>query len=318
MKASRRYVLAAGVIATQLAAVSKAAILAARTDVSEGDPLPLEPEAPPVSLADGGEVARLGGVDLWYWELGKKGAPTIILLHPGTGSGEVWGYQAAPFADAGFRVVGYSRRGFLRSTRGDPANPGTASDDLRLLLDHLDIRQCHIVGTAAGAFVATAFAVSWPERVASLCLACSLLSPSDPVIGRMAASLRGPWYDGVPHDVRELAPSYRMINPQGVEKWNEFHARSRGDNPPISQPFGRPVTLDHIEQLEMPVLLVAGDADLLSPPPIARLLHRSIPGSELVVIPECGHSAYWERPGLFNAAVVAFLEKHARERARAT
>jgi pimeloyl-ACP methyl ester carboxylesterase len=30
----------------------------------------------------------------------------------------------------------------------------------------------------------------------------------------------------------------------------------------------------------------------------------------LLVIPECGHSAYWEQPALFNRAVLAFIAKH--------
>ncbi len=57
----------------------------------------------------------------------------------------------------------------------------------------------------------------------------------------------------------------------------------------------------------MPVLLISGDADLISPPPIARLFHQAIRGSELVVLSECGHSAYWERPVEFNAAVLRFI-----------
>lgn len=309
MRTNRRQFLAASVIAARLATSAEAATSATGLAASEGDPSPLEATPPPESLVARGTIAKLQGVDIWYWDTGGSGKPAIVLLHPATGSGEVWGHQADAFAAAGFRVIGYSRRGFSGSGRGDPASPGTASDDLRMLLDHLRIRRCHTVGTAAGAFVAASFAVSWPDRVASLCLACSLLAPSDRAVAQRAAALRGPWYESLPHDVRELSPSYRMINRAGVERWNELHERSRGNNPPHNQPIGKPVTIDGIASLGLPVLLISGGADLISPPPVARAQHRAIKGSKLIVIPECGHSAYWERPDVFNAALLAFLRR---------
>jgi pimeloyl-ACP methyl ester carboxylesterase len=57
--------------------------------------------------------------------------PAVVLLHPATGSSLVWGYQQATFAAAGYRVVGYSRRGFNGSSPVDPANPGSGADALR-------------------------------------------------------------------------------------------------------------------------------------------------------------------------------------------
>ena len=41
-----------------------------------------------------------------------------------------------------------------------------------------------------------------------------------------------------------------------------------------------------------------------------RLYEARIAGSIPVVIPECGHSAYWEQPELFNRAVLEFISKH--------
>jgi pimeloyl-ACP methyl ester carboxylesterase len=55
---------------------------------------------------------------------------------------------------------------------------------------------------------------------------------------------------------------------------------------------------------------VAGDADLLAPPALMRLMANRIPGCELATIPEAGHSAHWERPVLWNEAVLSFLNRH--------
>ncbi len=35
-----------------------------------------------------------------------------------------------------------------------------------------------------------------------------------------------------------------------------------------------------------------------------------IKNSESVVVPEAGHSAYWEQPEMFNRSVLAFIQKH--------
>ncbi len=42
-----------------------------------------------------------------------------------------------------------------------------------------------------------------------------------------------------------------------------------------------------------------------------RYLHSRVPGSELHVVPEAGHSVYWERPETFNHLVLDFLDRHA-------
>jgi len=269
----------------------------------------LEPNLPPPAITAPAAVAKLAGVDLWYWDSGGEG-PAVVLLHPATGSGLVWGYQQSAFATAGYRVIGYSRRGFNGSSPVDPANPGTGAEDLRLLLDHLRIDRAHLLGTAAGGFVAASFALTWPKRVLSLTLACTILSGADRTVMGMLPSLREPWYNALPHEFRELSPTYRAIDTAGVQRWHELHARSRGGNPAVNQPAGEPATLAAIAKLTMPVLLISGDADLISPPPIARLFHRTIPGSQLVVLAECGHSAYWERPDEFNAAVLRFIGTH--------
>jgi pimeloyl-ACP methyl ester carboxylesterase len=304
MTSSRRDVLSVGLVAAAAALGGRTAAAAEVPGVR--DPQPLAPNPPPPAITAQSAVAKLAAVDLAYWDSGGDGS-TVVLLHPATGSRLVWGYQQAAFAAAGHRVIGYSRRGFNGSSPVDPANPGTGADDLRLLLDHLRIDRAHLVGTAAGGFVAASFALTWPKRVSSLTLACTILSGAERAVMDMLPSLREPWYNALPHEFRELSPSYRAIDAAGVQRWHELHVQSRGSNAAVNQPAGEPATLAAIARLAMPVLLISGDADLISPPPIARLFHRTIRGSELVVLSECGHSAYWERPVEFNAAVLRFI-----------
>jgi pimeloyl-ACP methyl ester carboxylesterase len=54
---------------------------------------------------------------------------------------------------------------------------------------------------------------------------------------------------------------------------------------------------------------MTGAADLITPPAIMRLVRDAIPGAQMVVAEETGHSLYWERPDLFNSAVLEFLAR---------
>ena len=65
-----------------------------------------------------------------------------------------------------------------------------------------------------------------------------------------------------------------------------------------------------LENIKVPVLLITGDADLLAPPPLLRFVAARMKNSESVIIPEAGHSAYWEQPEIFNRAVLEFIRRH--------
>jgi pimeloyl-ACP methyl ester carboxylesterase len=56
--------------------------------------------------------------------------------------------------------------------------------------------------------------------------------------------------------------------------------------------------------------LITGGADMYAPPPVQQLFATRIKNSESLVIPDTGHSSYWEKPEVFNRAVLAFIRKH--------
>jgi pimeloyl-ACP methyl ester carboxylesterase len=70
------------------------------------------------------------------------------------------------------------------------------------------------------------------------------------------------------------------------------------------------VTFARLETIKVPTLLLTGDADLFAPPAIMRMFAARVKHAESVVIPEAGHSSYWEQPDAFNRAVLGFLAKH--------
>jgi len=251
----------------------------------------------------------IDGAQLAYWDTGGTG-PAIVLLHPATGSSLIWGYQQQALADAGYRVIGYSRRGFNGSPNADPEESGTGAGDLLQLVDQLGVERMHLVGSAAGAFIAASFAIAHPHRVNTLTIACSIVSISDPRVRALVPWLFEPWWNELPHDQRELSASYRSVNKAGSEHWNALHEISHEGVEAVSQPAGdEDATLETMARIPVPTLLLYGGADLLSPPPVGRILASAIPDSELAVLSECGHSAYWERPAEFNATLLDFMTR---------
>lgn len=254
--------------------------------------------------------ADLPGVRLWFTDSGGDGVP-IVLLHAATGSTRNWDYQRPALAEAGFRVIAFDRRGWGRSVVDPSGAPGTAADDLQALLQFLHVDRFHLVGTAAGGFVAFDYALSFPDRLRSLVVANSIGGVQDDDYLAMGRALRPASFDAMPPELRELGPSYRAANPEGTRRWIELERVNRSDGPrPAAQPLRNRITFAALETIRTPTLLLTGDADMYEPPAVLRLFAARIKHAETVVVPESGHSAYWEQPEVFNRRVIEFLKKH--------
>jgi pimeloyl-ACP methyl ester carboxylesterase len=256
-------------------------------------------------------TADLPGVHLFFTDSGGNGEP-VVFVHAATGSSRVWEYQRAAFAARRYRVITYDRRGYGRSV-ADPSGPqpGTGADDLNALMDYLKIDRFHLVGTAAGGFVAWDYALSFPKRLRSLVVANSIGGVQDPEYQAAMQRLRTPDFLAMSPDMRELGPAYRVSNPTGADRWRELErtARPTSAQPP-PQTFRNRVTFALLETISLPTLLLTGDADMYAPPPIMRMFAAHVKGSKAVVIPEAGHSGYWEQPEFFNRTVLEFISKH--------
>jgi pimeloyl-ACP methyl ester carboxylesterase len=254
--------------------------------------------------------ADVPGARIWYRDTGGSGVP-VVFLHAATGSSRVWEYQIPAFTKSGFRVIAYDRRGFGRTVIDQAGvQPGTGADDLQALLNHLHIDRFHLVGTAAGGFVAWDFALSFPQRLRSLVVANSIGGVQDEEYLEMGRRVRPPQFNTLPPEFRELGPSYRVENPQGTQRWMELERTNRAEGPQTAQTMRNRITFSVLEGIRIPTLLLTGDADLYAPPAVLRLFAARIKAAQSVVVPEAGHSSYWEQPDIFNRAVLEFIRKH--------
>lgn len=261
---------------------------------------------PQVPMVEG--VADLGNTRLSYWDTGGPGE-AIVLLHPGSGSSEFYPYQQPVFAQAGYRVIAYSRRGQYGSELGTDVDTYFAVDDLLGLMKHLEVEQCHLVGNALGGYVGLDLAISRPERVRSLVLACSMMGIAEPEYTSALESLRPKAFEALPIELKELGPSYRAADAAGVAEWKKRHDRS-GTRSPVR--LRNRITWAVLATLRVPTLLVTGDADLWIPPYLLRRVGERIPNSKVVVVPDSGHAVQWEQPERFNSIVLDFIRAQAR------
>ena len=253
----------------------------------------------------------IDGVKLWYWDTGGDGEP-VVLMHPLTGSAAIWGYQQPVLTAAGFRVIAYSRRGHFKSDSGPVDNAGNAAEDLQAVADHLGLEQFHLVGSAGGGFIVPDYALSHPQRLLSITIACSTAAVADPQFREVyAAMLRTPEIVALPTWLKELGPSYRAANPAGVAAWRALEEDAT-PNGRVSQSRSNALDWDAFASIHTPTLLMTADADTYMPP--TRLLelaaHMTSTEPEIVILSESGHSGYWEQPEAFNAALIDFLARH--------
>ncbi len=187
------------------------------------------------------------------------------------------------------------------------------AEDLAALLDALGIERAHIGGTSYGAELSMVFALKYPERTRRL-LVTSAVSELDPVLYGLA----GLWaYAAQTHDPELL---FRAVYPlifsapwiaanqavldQARERYNALDMDGFLE---LMHCFMQLDITGNLRQIEVPTLVAVGEVDLLKPPRYSEIIARELPNAELVIIPNAGHAAMWERPAIFNTLILDFL-----------
>ncbi|MEU4540485.1 alpha/beta hydrolase [Streptosporangium sp. NPDC023825] len=200
-------------------------------------------------------------------------------------------------------------------------------DDVEALRDHLGLARMDLLGHSAGTNIATQYAARHPHRVGRL----ALIAPSTRAVGititgetrRELARLREdePWFpaafaaleaitDGTGDDREAVAPFFHGRWDAAARK---HHASSRPSNGEAVALFAAEgafhpeTTRAALVAFESPVLLLAGEFDLNSPPPAAAEFAGLFPDATLVVQPGAGHHPWLDDAGRFVATTAAFL-----------
>ena len=273
--------------------------------------LSLPAGAPPEQAPQAEGLVRIAnGVGLWTWDTGGEGA-AVVFCHPHSGNHASWAWQQPAFAAAGYRAIGYSRRGYAGSERGPADDIGTQAGDLAQLLDALEIERAHVIGSAAGGSTALDFALAYPDRTHTAVVASSLMSIDEQDYKAASARARGAWFEPLPVEARELSPSFRALDPAGAAEFRRIFDMNgfTAETPAIRQPVRATITWATLAANRVPMLLMTGGADIYLPPALLRWIAPRIAAADWTIAPEAGHPIFAEAPGAFNAVVMEFLER---------
>jgi pimeloyl-ACP methyl ester carboxylesterase len=122
------------------------------------------------------QLIDVGDGSLWVEDTGGD-LPPVVLLHPGVGDSRIWNSVWERLGGQ-YRLIRYDVRGFSRSA--PPVGRFSRLDDLRLVLDRLDVGPALFAGCSMGGGTALDLALAEPGRVRGLVLACPGISGAPP------------------------------------------------------------------------------------------------------------------------------------------
>jgi len=257
-----------------------------------------------------------------HTEITGTGEP-LLFIHEFAGDHRSWEPQVRHFS-ASYRCITYAARGYPPSDV--PTDPGAYSQDRAVadaiaVLDGTGVQRAHVVGLSMGGFATLHLLMRHPDRVGAAVAAgvgygahpgrqAGFRAESEAIAAAFEA-------EGAPQVARRYAvgPARVQLQNKNPRGWAEF-AAALSEHSAVGAALtmrgvqaARPslyALRDELAAISAPVLILVGDEDegCLEP---ALMLRRTIPGSGLAVLPQTGHTANLEDPGLFNATVDRFL-----------
>jgi 3-oxoadipate enol-lactonase len=258
--------------------------------------------------------AKVNGIDLYY-EIQGEGAP-VLLIAGFTADHLAWFLQVPALARE-FQVITFDNRGAGQS--GQPEGPYTIrqlADDAAGLLDHLGITRAHVVGHSMGGAIAQEFGINHPHRTASLAILGSW-ARGDERTARFLDLWRHARERFEPEHYLEFTCqacfTHRFYNIPGAVDMVKMQA--------LGNPFPQSLTgflaqyeackghdsLDRLEQIKAPTLVMAATEDAILPPRFSREIARRIPGAAYEELADCGHLFTFEQTELTNDRLLHWL-----------
>lgn len=250
-----------------------------------------------------------GGLSLNH-ELDGAGTP-LVLTH-GLGDSLRFWDPVAPALAAHHTLLRWDVRGFGASDKPPgPYSPTLLADDLVALLDVLRIDRVHLAGLSMGGVIGQRLALDHPDRLRSLIL-CSTSSELAPAATanwqRLADRIEQRGFGDRARDAsRAFAESFVASHPEVVAA----AGRQTAGNDPRAYAAAARAMSDYgwtaeLARVRIPVLILQGLADRLTPPGGSVRMQRALPAARLLMFEETGHSLPLERPQRFADAVLGF------------
>ena len=255
---------------------------------------------------------HVNGIDLFFDDVGT-GDPVLLLTGLG-GVGRGWGEQIERFGSS-FRTIVPDHRGTGQS--GKPESGYTVENlavDMAGLVRALDCGPVHVVGSSTGGAIAQVMALDHSDTVRSITLANSWPGADDYFRHQFTARKRVLEAAGTEAYTQNSALflfsiEYLRNHHEDVQRWCDV--ASAGGTPPEIMAKRIDMIIgfnqrDRLGSIDVPTLVLVGDADICTPPYFSEDLAELIPGARLEVLAG-GHLIYKEAPELFHNTVLNFI-----------
>lgn len=246
-----------------------------------------------------------------------SGDGTIVLVHGLGLNRHSWKWQV-PALSSGRRVITYDLHGHGESSL-PPQTPSLTvfSDQLAEVLDHLGIAKASVFGFSLGGMIARRFAMDHGDRLDALGILHSAHARNKAAHDAIQARVMQAAQDGPAATVeaaleRWFTAPFRASHPETMEEVRRWILANRKEvYAPIYQVLVDGVTelVAPQQPITAPTLVMTADEDYGNSPAMSRAIAAEIAGSELVILPGLRHMALAEAPELFNAKLLAFLDR---------
>jgi pimeloyl-ACP methyl ester carboxylesterase len=270
----------------------------------------------------GVQIVKVRGVRTAY-RVSGSGSPLLLI----NGSGatlDTWDPRLLSALAVGRRVIVFDPRGMGASTdtKTDHLTVQEMADDAASLLGALRIKRADVLGWSLGGFVAQALAIRHPSAVRRLVLASTDAGgPTATKATRKVLAIDDKSTLGLATPDEFLPILFPPAAQNAGKAWiSRLFAQPGGCCEPYTQEAGRrQIAAEHrwykpnggsysqLGAIRAQTLIGAGALDVDVPVANARLLHRKIRGSKLVVYKDAGHAFLIQHANQFAAAVLRFL-----------
>ena len=263
--------------------------------------------------------AKVNGIETNYEIHGKEGAPWLTFSHSLACTLRMWEPQVAEFKDR-WRILVYDTRGHGASEA--PKGPYTLemlAEDLKQLLEHLDIEKTHYVGLSMGGMIGQTLVLKEPSLFDRVVLADTGHAQTPETRKQWEERIRTAETKGMQPLVqgtleRWFTEPFRKSQPEVVKRIGDL---IQGTPVPgyvgCCQAIANLNTTARLKDIRRPVLAITGEQDAAAPG--TRYIGEHVPGAKTVVIPQAAHIANLEQPEAFNRALREFLSSPASGRA---
>jgi 3-oxoadipate enol-lactonase len=254
---------------------------------------------------------KANGINIHYSLEGPPSAPVITLSHSLAANFTMWEPQME-LLKGRYRVLRYDTRGHGGSDIPEgPYSVEQLAEDVRALLQVLEIKQTHFMGLSMGGMIAQVFALNYPSMLRSLIL-CDTTSQvpqeAKPIWAQrlMIAQAKGMEPHVEPTIERWFTERFRSS-----PVVDRVRAMIRATHPRGFIGCGRAIMefnlTERLAAIRVPTLIVVGEEDSGTPVSTAQAIHEQIKGSNLVILKSAAHLSNIEQAQAFNKAVIFFL-----------